>query len=173
MNAYRSMAWTGAVALLAGGFLAAPRTTKADDANSVQAIELLANARTMAVQAKNDAAAIKAFNQLDIKWEAHAASVAQMKEHVLAMNKEVAELKAVEGAAQPWEKAVIERIEPYLAELAADNQAILDEFDAHPSLFGTPAATAYLEANVSSATYLSALVVNFLENGTLRQMMQD
>lgn len=173
MNAYRSMAWTGAVALVAAGFLAAPRATKADDANSVRVIELLANARTMAVQAKNDAAAIEAFNQLDVQWEAHAASVAQMKEHVVAMNEEVAELKAVQNAAEPWERSVIERIEPYMAELAADNEAVLDEFDAHPSLFGTPAATAYLKANVSSATYLSALVVNFLENGTLRQMMQD
>ena len=50
---------------------------------------------------------------------------------------------------------------------------MLDAFDAHPSLFGTPASSAYLDANVASATYLSELIVNFVENGTLRQVIQD
>ena len=112
MNAYKLIAWTGTVALLAAGFLAAPRTTKADGADSVQAITLLANARTMAVQAKDDAVTMQTFGRLDIKWQAHAGAGAQMREHVMAMNEEIAGLKAAEGAAVPWEKVVIQLIEP-------------------------------------------------------------
>jgi len=173
MNAYKSIAWPGAAALLVAGFLGAPRAARADDENSMQMIKLMADARTTAVQAKDDAVTMQALGRLDIKWEAHAGAVAKMREHVMAMNEEVAELQALKGTAVPWERAVIDRIAPYLTELAADNGAIMDEFDTHPSLFGTPASGAFLEANVESATYLSALIVNFVENGTLRQTIQD
>jgi hypothetical protein len=174
MRAFRSVVRAGAVALLLAGVIVAPPTTKAaDGANSVQVIKLLADARTMAVQARDDAATLEAFGQLDITWGAHAVSVARMREHVMAMNDEVTDLKAAEGTAEPWEKAVIDRIAPYITTLATDNEAIMDEFDLHPSLFGAPAANVYLEANVDFATHLSALVANLLENGTLRQMIQD
>lgn len=172
MNTYKSIAWTGAVALLAAGFLGAPRATKADDENSIQMIKLLADARTMAVQAKDDAVSMGAFKQLNIKWEAHAGAVAKMREHVMAMNKEVAKLKAMEGTAEPWEQGVIDRIEPYMTALAADNEAVMDEFDAYPRLFGMQASSAYLEANANAATHLSGLILNFVENGTLRQVIQ-
>ncbi len=173
MNAYKSIAWTGAAALLVAGFLGAPRAARADDENSMQMIKLLGDVRTMAVQAKDDAATLEGFGKLDIKWEAHAGTVAKMREHVMAMNEAVSELKAGEGTAEPWEQGVIERIAPYMTALATDNEAVMDKFDEHPSLFGTQASNAYLEANTDSATHLSALVVNFVENGTLRQTIQD
>lgn len=173
MNAYKSIARTAGVALLVAGFLGAPRAAKADGVDSLQRMKLLADAKTMAVQAKEDAATMQAFGQLDIKWEAHAGAVAKMREHVVAMNEQVAQLNAAEATAEPWEQGVIQRIEPYMTALAADNEAAMDKFDEHPSLFGTRASNAYLEANVDSATHLSALVVNFVENGTLRQVIQD
>jgi len=173
MNAYKWIVRTGAVALLTAGFLGAPRAAKADGEESIQRIKLLGDARMMAVQVKDDAATMEAFAQLDIKWEAHAGAVAQMRDHVVAMYEVARELKATEGTAEPWEQGVIERIEPYMTALATDNEAIMDEFDAHASLFGTRASSAYLEANADSATHLSALIVNFVENGTLRQVIQD
>lgn len=165
MSAYKWIARAGAVTLLATGFLGAPRAAKADGADSLQRMKLIADARTMAVQARADAATMEAFGQLDIKWEAHAGTVAQMREHVVVMNEVASELKTLEDTATPWEKTVIDRIEPYLTELAADNEAAMDRFDEHPSLFGTPASSGYLKANFESATYLSALIVNFVENG--------
>jgi hypothetical protein len=173
MNAYKSIAWTGAVALLAAGFLGAPRAAKADDANSMQTIKLLADAKAMAVQAKDDAATLRAFDTLDFEWEAHGGAVAKMGEHVMAMDEEVASLQALKGTAEPWAKAVIDRIAPFMTALAADNEAAMDEFSAHPSLFGTEASRAFLDANADAAAHLSALILNFVENGTLRQVIQD
>jgi hypothetical protein len=173
MNGYRLAARIAGAALLVAGFLAAPRAAKADGVDSLQRMKLLADAKTMAVQAREDAAIMQAFALLDIKWEAHAGAVAKIREHVVAMNEVVAKLKAAESTAEPWEQSVIHRIEPYMTALAADNEAAMDKFDEHPSLFGTQASNAYLEANVDSATHLSALVVTFVENGTLRQVIQD
>lgn len=173
MRATGMMAWAGACALVLGGFLCAPQTVKADGLESIQTIKLMADAKTMALQLKADAATMKEFGQLDIKWEAHAATVGKMRDHVAAMQEMVDQLKTMEATAVPWEKTVIDRIGPYMAALAADNNDVMNEFDDHPSLFGTTAAKAYLAANAESAAYLSALVVNFMENGTLRQTIQD
>jgi len=173
MKASRVMAWAGAFTLILAGFLWAPRPVKADGMESIQTIKLVADAKGMAVQLKDDAAKMEEFGRLDIKWEAHAATVAQMKEHAATMKAMVDQLKIAEATAVPWEKAVIDRVGPYMTALAEDNEATIFEFDNHASLFGTPAAKAYLAANAQSAAYLSALVQNFIENGTLRQTIED
>jgi hypothetical protein len=173
MKASRTIAWIGAFTLVCAGLLWAPRAVRADGLEAIQTIKLLADSKTMAVQLKDDAAKMQQFGQMDIQWEAHAVTVAQLKDHVVATKELVNDLKAAEATAVPWERTVIDRIGPYMTALATDNEDVIDTFDEHPSLFGTPAAKAYLAANAESAAYLSALVQNFLQNGTLRQTIQD
>lgn len=176
MNMRRSIVATGAVALLLAGFVGNARTISAKHDNDVgpkQVSALLLGAKTMAMQAKDDAVTMQSYSQMSVKWEAHAAAIAQITEHVMAMNGQAIELKAAQGTAEPWQKNVIHRIEPYLAEMAKDNEAVIDEMNQHPSLFGTPAWNAYLQANADSATYLASLIVNAVNNGAIRQKMQD
>lgn len=177
MNAYRPIAWTGAVALLLAGFAGTARgmVTKHNDNNldPKQVSALLVDAKTMAVQAKDDALSMQSYSQMAIPWGSHAAAIGQIREHVMAMNRQVMELKAAEGSAEPWQKNVINRIEPYLAEMAKSNEAVIDEMNEHPSLFGTPAWNAYLQANADSAVYLAGMIVNLVNNGALRQKIQD
>lgn len=175
MDTRKYIAWTGAVALLLAGFLGTARgmSTKHNDANPKQVSALLLGAKTMAVQAKDDAVTMQSYSQMGMKWAAHDAAVAQMREHVMAMKQQAVELKAAGGSAEPWQKNVIDRIEPYLAEMAKDNEAVIEEMNEHPSMFGTPAWNAYLQANADSATYLASLVVNAVNTGALRQKMQD
>jgi hypothetical protein len=176
MNAYKLMAWTGAVALLFAGFAGSARGISTKHNNNLdpkQVSALLLDAKAMAVQAKDDAVRMEGFGQTDIPWEAHAAAIAQIREHGMAMNQQAIELKAAEGTADPWQKNVIDRIEPYLAEMAKDNEAAIEEMNEHPSLFGTPAWNAYLQANADSATYLAGLISNYVNNGAMRQKMQD
>ncbi len=173
MKAFRIAAWSGTLALTFAGFFWAPQPARADGLESMQTIKRLADAKTMTLQLKDDALKMQQFAQMDVKWEAHAASVAQMRGHIAAMNAMVDELKTAEITTAPWEKTLIDRVGPFMEALAMDNENAIDQFDEHPSLFGTPAAKAYLAANAESATYLTALVQNFLENGTLRQTIQD
>jgi hypothetical protein len=177
MNAYRPIAWTGAVALLLAGFAGTARGMVAKHNNNTvdprQVSALLVDAKTLAVQAKDDALTMESYSQMAVPWADHAAAIGQIREHVMAMNRQVTELKAVEGGAEPWQKNVIDRIEPYLAEMAKDNEAVVDEMNEHPSLFGTPAWNAYLQANADSATYLAGIIVNLVNNGATRQKMQD
>jgi hypothetical protein len=175
MNAFRSVGWTGAAVLLLAGFAGTAQTTSAkhNDLDPKQISALLLDAKTMAVQAEDDAMTMESYTQTSIPWGEHASEIAQIEEHVMALNRQATELKAAEGTAEPWQKTVIERIEPYLGEMAKDNQSVIDETDKHPSLFGTPAWNAFVQANASSAAYLGGLIVNFVNNGTIRQNMRD
>lgn len=176
MNAYRPIAWTGAVALLLAGFVGTARgmvTKHNDNLDPKQVSALLVHAKTLAVQAKEDAVTMQSYSQMAVPWGDHAAAIGQIREHVMAMNRQATELKAAEGSAEPWQKNVIVRIEPYLAEMAKDNEAVIDEMNEHPSLFGTPAWNAYLQMNADSATYLAGIVENLVNNGAMRQKMQD
>jgi hypothetical protein len=177
MNAYKSMAWTGAVALLLAGFVGSAEgiVTRHNNNNPDPKLvsALLVDAKTMAAQAKDDAFTMESYSQMAVPWGDHAATVGQIREHVMAMNRQVTELKAAEGGAEPWQKNVIDRIEPYLAEMANNNEAAIDQMNERPSLFGTPAWNAYLQANADSATYLAGLIANYVNNGAMRQKMQD
>lgn len=175
MDMRKYIAWTAAVALLLAGFLGTARgmSSRHNDANPKQVSALLLGAKTMAVQAKEDAVTMQSYSQMGMKWAVHAAAIAQMREHVMAMKQQAIELKAAGGTAEPWQKNVIDRIEPYLAEMAKDNEAVIEEMNEHPSMFGTPTWNAYLQANADSATYLAGLVVNAVNTGALRQKMQD
>ncbi len=148
-------------------------SAKHNDPDPKQVSALLLGAKTMAVQAKDDALTMQTYSQMGLNWEAHAAAIAQIREHVMAMKQQAIELKAAQGMAEPWQKNAIGRIEPYLAEMAKDNEAVIDEMNEHPSMFGTPAWNAYLQANADSATYLAGLIVNAVNNGALRQKMQN
>jgi hypothetical protein len=175
MNAYKWIARTGVVALLVAGFAGSARaiSTKHNNPDAKKVSALLLGAKTMAVQAKDDAVTMQSYSQMDAKWGAHAAEIAQIREHAMTMNQQAIELKAAQGTAEPWQKNVIDRIQAYLAEIAQDNEAVIDQMNQHPSLFGTPAWNAYLQANADSATYLASLIVNAVNSGAMRQKMQD
>jgi hypothetical protein len=175
MNTRKSIACTGALALLLAGLVGTARgiSTRHNDADPRQVSALLLGAKTMAVQAKDDAVTMQSYSQMGMKWAGHAAAIAEIREHVMAMKQQAIELKAAGGTAEPWQKNVIDRIEPYLAEMAKDNEAAIEEMNEHPSMFGTPAWNAYLQANADSASYLAGLIVNAVTNGALRQKMQD
>jgi hypothetical protein len=171
MNTFKSIAWTGAIALLLSGFPGAMGTASKDNHNTdpKQISTLMLDAKTMALQARDDAATMAGYGHMDMKWGDHAKAVAQIRENVMGMDVQVAKLKAAEGNAEPWQKDVMQRIEPYLTQLAENNNSILAEMDTNPSVFGTAAWNAYLDENANSAAYFAGLIANFVNDG-MRKM---
>jgi len=161
----------GTSALLLAGFLVVPSTINAADApDSEQVSKLLSEAKTLAFQVKEDAVTMESYTRMNVSWESHAAAIDQMKEHINALGRQVTKLKAARSTASPWQKAAIDRIDPFLDELGGYTAAVIDHLKGQPK--HTPEEYRdYLEANADYATDLAAMIADFVDYGRTKQRL--
>jgi hypothetical protein len=173
MNQRKSIAFMGIVGLLLAAFLAAPSTIKAADVpDSEQVSSLLSEAKTMAFQLKEDAETMESYTRSNVSWESHATAISRVKEHVNAMGRQVAKLNDAKGSASPWQKTAIDRINPFLQELAGYTEAAIEHLNKRPKLLTTPDYKDYLEANADYAGDLASMVGDFVDYGKTKQRLQ-
>jgi len=172
MNKRKSIAGMGTSVLLLTGFLVASSTVKAADApDSEQVSKLLSEAKTMAFQVKEDAVTMESYTRMTLSLDAHKAAITQMREHVNALGRQVAKLKAARGEASPWQKTAIDRISPFLDELANYTYAVMDRLNGEQRT-SMAEYTDYLEANADYATDLAAMIADFVDYGKAKQRME-
>jgi hypothetical protein len=83
----------------------------------------------------------------------------------------VNKLNEAKNVASPWQKAAIERINPYLGELNGYTSAVIEHINRDPA--HTPVeSTDYLEANADYATELAAMIENFVDYAKTKQRLE-
>lgn len=167
-----SMACAGAFALMLAGFLAPSSPVRAAvnptvNPDSEQVSKLLSEAKTMAFQLKEDAVAMESYTRMNTTWESHSAAIHQIKEHINALSRQVGKLKAAEGAASPWQKTAIDRINPYLDEMVGYTTAVIERLNGDRK-HTIADYKDYLEANADYATDLAAMIGDFVDYGNAR-----
>ena len=140
-------------------------------ADSEQVSRLLSEAKTMAFQLKEDALTMETFTRMDVSWESHKTTINQIKDHVNALSKQVAKLKAAEVSASPWQKTAIDRIDPYLDELGGYTTAVIEHLNGDQK-HTIADYKDYLEANADYATDLAAMIGDFVDYGNERHRME-
>jgi hypothetical protein len=151
-------------ALAAGLLTSVVAVSAAEPPDSEQVSKLLSEAKTMAFQVKEDASTMESFTRMNVSWESHAAAINQIREHVNALGRQVGKLKDARGGASPWQKAAIDRINPYLDELAGYSEAVIEHVSGAKK--HTPEEYKdYLEANADYATDLAAIIADFVNYG--------
>ena len=174
MDTRKSRAWIGSVALLLAGFLGASFTTNAaDNPDSEQVSKLLSETRTMAYQLKDDAEAMESYTRTKAAWETHAAAITQIKQHVNALAQQVDKLKTARNGASPWQKTVIDRIDPYMDEMAGYTEAVIEHLNKHPERLGTPEYKDYLEANADYSGDLATMIGELVDYGRAKERVQS
>jgi len=73
----------------------------------------------MAFQVKEGAVTMESYTRMTLSRDARKAVITEMREHVNALGRQVDKLKAARSEASPWQKIAIDRINPFLDELAA------------------------------------------------------
>src|SRR5439155_1380926 len=120
--------------------------------DSERVAKLLAEAKTLAFQLKDDAVAMEGFTRMNVSWESHAVAINQIREHVNALEKQEAKLKEARAEAAPWQKTAIDRIVPYLDELEGYTSAIVERLTDQPKRLSTDEYKDFLAANADYAT---------------------
>jgi len=169
-----AIAWMGTAVLLAGGFMTftpAAMGKNSGVSDSEQVSKLLSEAKTMVFQLKEDAATMETFSRMDVSWESHKVAINQIKEHVNALGKQVAELKDAEASASPWQASAIDRIYPYLDEMVGYTTAVIEHLNGDRR-HNFAEYRDYLEANADYASDLAAMVADFVDYGNARQRVE-
>lgn len=170
MIKHSAAAWMGTSVLLFSGFLV-PAVKAGEAQDSEQVSKLLSEAKTMAFQLKEDAVIMETYTRMDVSMQSHAAAINQIKDHVNALTKQVAKLKAAEGEASPWQKAAITRIYPFLDELGGYTTAAIEHINGEPK-HTIVEYRDYLQANADYATDLAAMISDFVDYGSSKQRVE-
>jgi len=161
--------------LLLAGMVLAPALRAADiSGDSKEVTDLLSQAKTQAIQLKNDADDMEAFTRSNLNWESHASKITEIKENVNKVGKTVAKLNQAQGTASAWQKTAIERINPLLQELAANTEAIINHLNKEKGrLLNTQEHKDYLKQNAELASKMAAVIGDFVDYGSTKAKFED
>jgi len=165
-----TLACGGTLAFLCAGFLVPP-ALRAADTDSAQVNKMLSETRNMAFQLKDDTVTMESFNVNHVTWEAQVAAIKTIRDHINALGKQVPKLRALEGEASPWQKAVIERINPYLEEMVGYTSAEIEHISGAREHTNAEYKD-YLEANADYASDLAAMINDFIDYGNAKHKVE-
>jgi len=172
MKRLNSILWIGTAAILLAGFPVGLSPAKAADVqDSEQVSKLLSEAKTMAFQLKEDASAMEAFTRMNVSWQSHATAINQIKEHINALGRQVVKLKDARNTGSPWQKTAIDRITPFLDEMAGYTAAVIEHINGDKK-HNLEEYRDYLEANSDYANDLAAMIGDFVDYGNSKQRME-
>jgi len=131
--------------------------------------DLLSEAKTEAIQLRNDSTDMESFTLSNLSWESHAAKIMEIKDHVNAAAKTVDKLNLAKDRASSWQKTAIERVNPLMAELAMNTEATINHLNREKGhLLNNQEHKDYLKTNADLATRMAALVSDFVEYGEIK-----
>lgn len=166
-----TLACTGTFALLFGGVMTTALGA-AETADSEKVSQMLSETKTMAYQLKEDALTMESYSvNTTVSRETQITAINRIKDHINALGKQVAKLKAVEAEAAPWQTAVIERINPYLTEMVGYTEAVIEHLNRAPQ-HNFAEYKDYLEANGDYASDLAAMINDFVDYGNAKHRVE-
>jgi len=167
--------FTMLVGLLAGAAGVAPVLNAAEAPESASVSKLFSDAKRQAYAISLDAATLESFTRIpELSWESHALELDQMKADFSAAGKTVEKLTAERGQAAPWQVTAIDRIVPYLKEIAANTTSAIDYVNknkSRPLTIGD--YKDYLEANADTSRELATLIANFVDYGSSKSRSES
>jgi hypothetical protein len=128
--------------------------------------KLLARAKVQAYAISVDAGVLQSYTrQTKLDWTTHAKQITRMKNHINAAATTVTALDEARGYAKPWELAAINRILPYMREIAEDTTNAIDFLNKNQGQLNNQDYKEYLKQNADMSRELATLVAQFVDYG--------
>lgn len=160
--------------LVAGFAILSPVVKAADTPDYEPASKLLAEAKTEAYAISVDASILESYTrQSTLSWQSHAAEITRMKSDINAAAKTVTALNAAKSKSAPWQATAVDRIIPFLQELASDTTAAIEYLNKNQSRLNVKEYQDYLKANADTSQELSSLVAHFVDYGNHKSRYEN
>jgi hypothetical protein len=135
----------------------------AQTADSEQISNLLKQAKSHAVAAKNDAAELESYANSSGHWQSHARQLDSIREHVNELGQLNKQLSDLRGEGSPWQQNAIDQIDPKLREMADLLTATINHLTDNQSLAHMPPFRDYVKANVELTSELARMISDFVD----------
>lgn len=131
--------------------------------------KLLAEAKTQAYAISVDAGELESYTrEPTLSWETHAVEITRMKDDINQTAKTIAKLNASRSEAAPWQAAAIDRIIPFMQEIAGNTTSAIEYINKYQSRLGLKEYTDYLESNSDLSSQLAGLVAHYVDYGNAK-----
>ena len=167
MKRHHTIGTTLLACLVAGIAGITPALKAADMPDSPAITKLLAEAKTQAYSISVDASELESYTrEPTLSWERHAVEITRMKNDINATAKTVTALVAGKSQASPWQATAIDRIVPFMKEIAADTTAAIEYLNKNQSrLANNKEYRDYITANSDTSQELATLIAHFVDYG--------
>lgn len=135
----------------------------AQTSDSATINELLANAKSHAYLATDDAGTLESYTRSQLSWKSHALRLQTIKEHVNNLIKDVNELNSKRADGSPWQQEAIDRINPLLKEMADQLNTTIEHLNANPNRIQMQAYRDYVHANREVINRTHNMISDFLD----------
>lgn len=144
-------------------FVAGLRSMPAQSPDSEEISRLLALAKSEAVLAEDDAAALDSFARSRLSLQSQAAKLNQIAKHINALGKTNKELSDQRANGSPWQQKAIDQIDPLLREMADSLTATIKHLNENPSKIHMSAYRDYAHANYELASKTAGIIRDFVD----------
>ncbi len=131
--------------------------------DSQQLTQVLGEARDEAAELARDADEMESLIRTDVSWQAHAAMLDRIKDHVNNMARIVAKLTETRTSGSELQEQAVDRILPLLKDLAVNTTAAINYLNQNKSRPLTEPYNQYLLDNADTAHQLSSTVSSLFE----------
>lgn len=159
------------IAAVAAAFWCTPWLA-AQTNDSAEISALLAQAKTHATLAADDAATLQSYTNSNLNWQTHAKGLENMKEHVNALGRVHKQIVDLRPQGSQWQQIAIDRIDPLLRDLAAQLTATIQRLNEHPGQVHMPAYRDYVQANYEYASRTAELIHDFVDYDTAKAKVE-
>lgn len=141
-------------------------------ADSANINRLLSDAKWRSALAEYDAETLVTYTYGNTPWQAHAAELRSIAEHVNSLGKVVNELIAAKGEASPWQQTAIDRIVPLLNDMAKNLNATIKQLRDHQERVQSTEYRDYLRTNAELASRTATTIADFVEYSRVGQQTE-
>jgi hypothetical protein len=135
-------------------------------ANEASVSKLLSQAKTQSYAISVDATTLESYTrQPSLDWTTHAAEITRMKTDINAAGMTVSALDDSKGQAAAWQVTAIDRIIPYLREIATNTTAAIEFLNKNQTRLKSVEYKDYIEANSDTSQELASLIAHFVDYG--------
>lgn len=137
--------------------------------------QLLEQVRTDAAEAQKSAARLESFVNapMFVSWEAHSGELVQAKHSINDLGRVLGQLERLRPEELPWQRKVVDRIQPMAATLAQRTQSAIKYLDHHESYLWNPTYKQEITDMYKQAAGISRTAAASVEYGKALARMKE